>query len=164
MQRIGKSVIYWKEIYPVDSAIHLLNNWDLDSKTTDFNCRTERLKADLNYLTANPHQVDSSIQSYQTEHNPENIYCSCKMQKQKTQQTEERKWRKQARLTERALYRLDSRPSEASCQFLWDSECASLIWSAFSLLSSPHLWTHVQKFMVDLRIHPIIPLQVRTDQ
>lgn len=33
----------------------------------------------------NLHQVDSSIQSYQTEHYPENIYCSCKMQKKKSQ-------------------------------------------------------------------------------
>ena len=35
MQWIRKCVIYWEEIYPVDSVIHLWTNRDLDGKTSN---------------------------------------------------------------------------------------------------------------------------------
>ena len=159
----GKRFILWI----VSSTFGPTGTWT--AKQAIYNCRPERLRSELNYLTANqficterPHKewysmficlvqrlncmrrifyllVESTSSRFNyynrikrsTILKPYIVAVKCKKK--------ERRWRKQARLTERALYRLDSRPSEASCQFPWDPECASLISSAFSLLANPHL-------------------------
>ena len=159
----GKRFILWI----VSSTFGPTGTWT--AKQAIYNCRPERLRSELNYLTANqfifterPHKewysvficlvqrlncmwqifylLDESTFSRFNHYNRikrstilKTYIVAVKCKKK------ERRWRKQARLTERALYRLDSRPSEASCQFPSDPECASLISSAFSLLANPHL-------------------------
>ena len=166
----GKRFILWI----VSSTFGPTGTWT--AKQAIYNCRPERLRSELNYLTANqficterPHKewysmficlvqrlncmwqifylLDESTSSRFNHYNRikrstilKTYIVAVKCKKKKfTRLAEERQWRKPAPLTERALYRLDSRPSEASCQFPWDPECASLISSAFSLLANPHL-------------------------